>query len=220
MIEITTMREYPKIPGPFRRHADGPDRNKIIPGAWTSDALEFLANLPWTFTEKVDGTNIRVHWDGHKVTYGGRTAAAQLPARLLPRLDTLFPEEIFEQTFQDTPVTLYGEGYGTGIQKVGGSYRPDGTIDFVLFDVLIGGFWLSRTNVEDVARKLGIDVVPVVLIGTIHDAIDRVARPGADGLRSRWGDFPAEGVVGVPTVGLLDRAGHRIAVKIKRRDFA
>jgi RNA ligase len=210
----TEMREYHKIPGPFRRETEGPNRNKIIPGAWTSPALEVLANVPWIFTEKVDGTNIRVHWDGHRVTFGGRTDNAQIPAKLFARLQELFTEELFEQTFVDTPaVTLYGEGYGAGIQKAGGNYSP--TPDFVLFDVKIGGFWLLRDNVEDVAQKLGLRVVPVVLIGTLHDGIALVR----SGLRSAWGNFPAEGAVGVTLPGLLDRAGHRIAVKIKGTDF-
>jgi hypothetical protein len=206
------MQEYPKIYGPYKRHTEGPNRNKLIEGEWTHPALEALQNTTWLFTEKVDGTNIRVHWDGHKVTYGGRTDRAQIPAKLIAVLDGLFPEELFEQTFGESTATLYGEGYGAGIQS-GGTYRPD--MGFVLFDVSVGGWWLLREAVEDIAAKLGVEAVPVVLEGTIHDAIARVS----GGLDSSWGPFTAEGLVGVPKCGLLDRAGKRISVKVKAKDF-
>jgi hypothetical protein len=207
-----TMREYPKIYGPFKRHTEGPDKNKLIDGEWTSPTFEYLQDTTWLFTEKVDGTNIRVHWDGHKVTFGGRTDRAQIPAKLIEVLVGMFPEELFEQTFGEQTATLYGEGYGSGIQK-GGVYRAD--MSFVLFDVLVGDWWLLRDGVEDVAAKVGVDVVPIVLEGTLHDAITRVR----GGLDSAWGAFTAEGLVGVPKAGLLDRSGKRITVKVKARDF-
>ncbi len=208
------MKEYQKIPGPFRRETEGPNRNRVIDGAWTSPALEATADLPWLWTEKVDGTNIRVHWDGHKVSYGGRTENAQIPAKLIGALDGLFAEELFEQKFADQPVTLYGEGYGAGIQK-GGVYRPD--MSFVLFDVRVGDWWLLRDGIVDVAQSLGIDAVPVALVGTIGEAIETVR----GGFASTWNlQHAAEGLVGVTTAGLLDRSGHRLIVKVKAADFA
>jgi hypothetical protein len=208
------MREYPKIYGPYRRETEGPQRNKLIEGAWSRPEIGYLAEFQWHFTEKVDGTNIRVHWDGHKVEFGGRTDRAQIPAMLLKALLELFPEELFEQQFGDTTVTLYGEGYGAGIQKGSGNYRA--TPGFVLFDVRVGDWWLLRDDVVDVAAKMGIDVIPLFLTGTLHEAIDLVR----NGLNSLWGNFRAEGLVGVTTAGLLDRAGNRIMVKVKAADFA
>lgn len=207
------MREYPKIYGPYNRHTEGPNRNKLIEGQWSRPEIGYLAQFEWNFTEKVDGTNIRVHWDGHKVEFGGRTDRAQIPAKLIAVLQNLFPEELFEQQFGETVVTLYGEGYGAGIQKGGGNYRP--TPGFVLFDVRIGDWWLLRDDVLDVAVKMGIDVVPLVLTGTVAEAIDCVR----GGFVSEFGPFTAEGLVGTTTAGLLDRAGNRIMVKIKAADF-
>lgn len=205
--------EYQKIPGPFQRYTEGSDKNKLIVGKWTSPELEVLAGVDWIWTEKVDGTNIRIMWDGHRVTFSGRTDNAQIPAKLIEVLRTLAPEELFEQKFAETPVTLYGEGYGAGIQS-GGVYRSD--MSFVLFDVRIGGFWLLRDNIEDVARALGIDVVPVAMVGTIHSAIDRVS----NGFMSAWNQTrEAEGLVGVTAAGLLNRQGQRIVVKVKAKDF-
>ena len=63
------------------------------------------------------------------------------------------------------PITLYGEGYGGGIQKGGGAYTSKtkgGKASFRLFDVFIGETWLDRENVEDIASKLGIKTVPLI----------------------------------------------------------
>jgi hypothetical protein len=206
--------EYQKIPGPFRRETEGPNRNKVIAGAWSSDALAATADLTWIWTEKVDGTNIRIHWDGHKVVYGGRTDNAQIPAKLIATLDLLVTEELFEQQFGETAATLYGEGYGAGVQK-GGVYRPD--MSFVLFDVRVGDWWLRRDDIENVGKGMGVDVVPVVTSGGIGDAIELVEH----GLKSTWNpDVRAEGLVGVLAAGLLDRSGHRLICKVKAADFA
>lgn len=207
------METYPKIPGPFKRNTEpGPDRNKLIHGLWTSPEIRALAHLDWTWTEKVDGTNIRVHWDGHRVTFGGRTDNTQIPAKLVEVLQRLFTEELFEQSFNDTEVTLYGEGFGAGIQS-GGIYRPDQS--FVLFDVHCGGLWLHRDDVEDVADKMGIEHVYVRHRGSIAEAIAEVKM----GVTSHWNGAEAEGLVGVAPEGLLSRRGERIMVKIKRKDF-
>lgn len=211
--------EYPKIYGPYEREISGPNRNRVIPGRWSRPEFEALADTPWVWTEKVDGTNTRIGWNGHAVEFGGRTGNAQIPVKLLNHLQTVFTEELFEQVFQDTPVVLYGEGYGAGIQKGGGNYAA--TARFVLFDVRIGGFWLLRKDVTEIAMGLGIGVVPEVFTGTVADAITTVRH----GLPSAWGEgddgsvFQAEGLVGVPVPGFLDRAGRRIMMKVKTADY-
>ncbi len=63
------------------------------------------------------------------------------------------------------PITLYGEGYGGGIQKGGSEYTSKtkgGAVSFRLFDVLVGETWLRRSDVEDVAEKLVIKTVPLI----------------------------------------------------------
>ena len=62
--------------------------------------MEYLKNNTWVFTEKVDGTNIRIYWDGHKVTYGGRTERSNIPAHLMNKLIELFGNEETEQLFE------------------------------------------------------------------------------------------------------------------------
>ena len=128
-----------------------------------------LKDIDWEFTEKIDGTNIRIYWDGHKVSYYGRTDKAQIPSQLMNRLIELFGgdinEEMFEQKFGDMPVMLIGEGYGAKIQKGGGDYRTDN--DFILFDVCINGNYQPRESVNEIANYFNIDVVPTIMIGRL-----------------------------------------------------
>ena len=209
------MKEYHKIVTVFER--DPETRFKtLLDGKFADPAFEFLRNNQWGWTEKVDGTNIRVMWDGSRVTFGGKTDAAQIYAPLIERLQTLFYAGAMERFFgTEGNVCLYGEGFGAKIQKGGGNYKSDG-VDFVLFDVRIGDVWLERSNVGDIAQKLGIEQVPLIGVGTL----DRAIRHTRDGFNSVWGSFKAEGLVMRPLVELKDRLGHRIITKIKHKDFA
>ena len=207
------LKEYNKIETLFERDLK---TKKLIEGKYRNKTIEYLKDLKWQFTEKIDGTNIRIYWDGHKVSYFGRTDKAQIPAELMNRLVELFGgevnEEIFEQKFGETEVVLVGEGYGEKIQK-GGLYRKGQ--DFILFDVMIAGNWQPRESVEDIAKTFNIDAVPIVLEGTIQEAVDYVkTKP-----KSRFGTADSEGVVGRPEMELQDRTGNRVIVKIKVRDF-
>lgn len=208
------MREYHKIETIFNRSTDGDKR--LIWGDYRNETVEYLADNIWQFTEKIDGTNIRIHWDGHNVEIGGRTDRAQIPKHLMDYLSATFltpeAEELFEQTYGEKDVMLFGEGYGAKIQN-GGDYRSD--VSFILFDVLIGDNWQSREWVEATAKMFGIDVVPIVLEGTIGDGIDYVMQHN----NSTIGNAVMEGVVGRPKVEMKDRLGNRIIVKIKWKDF-
>jgi hypothetical protein len=204
---------YPKIPGPFWRD---PATNQITE-KWSTPELEVTAGLQWRFTEKVDGTNVRIIWDGHRVSFGGRTDNAQFHPDLFRWLEEHFGgpdnEVLFEQKFGESTAVLYGEGYGAGIQS-GGKYLPYKSV--VLFDVLVDGlWWLQREGVEDVATYFGMAVVPVRFVGTLREAVDAMRIP----LHSEWGDFIAEGMVGVTEAGLRGRNGERLIVKLKTRDL-
>ena len=207
------MSEYHKIQSIFKRDMTSKQKT-LIEGQWTLPEFEYLANNIWTFTEKVDGTNIRVIFKNGGITFGGRTDDAQIPAKLVERLNERFlPMAVkLAEVFEDGAV-LYGEGYGAKIQKGGGNYRPDQ--DFVLFDIKCGEWWLQRADVEDVAQKLGLDIVPIIGEGTLHDAVAQAKA----GIGSTWGGFQAEGIVARPKTELKTRSGHRLIAKIKCRDF-
>jgi hypothetical protein len=229
------METYHKINAPFKRHLEGPDKGKLILGDWSLPVFGYLADCLWEFTEKVDGTNIRIglrRASGENVTdveIGGRTNNAVIPDSLLWVLNGMFTDATanaevtkWMQRNELSDVILFGEGYGPKIQG-GGKYRTDHS--FVLFDVKVGNFWLDRDNVNDVGNQLGIDTVPILGIGTLWDSIDIVSGKRDDysliegTLASQWGDFAAEGLVIRPVVPLFDRRGERVVTKIKAKDF-
>lgn len=192
---------------------------KFIIGEYSTPELKYLKDNDWVFTEKVDGTNIRIMWDGKEIIYGGRSDNAQLPLSLIYKLDEMFKAndgvgKFIEIFGEEGNVCLYGEGYGKGIQGGGGNYIKDG-VSFVLFDIQIGDIYLERENVEDIAKKLGISVVPIIGHGTLDDAIKMVKGK----FISTWGDFTAEGIVARPRVELRTRRGERVITKVKVRDF-
>lgn len=213
------METYHKIQTLFKRDMDGSitgQKGKMIEGQWTTPELEYLAGNEWTFSAKVDGTNIRIGYDLdphhlNRVEFAGRSDNASIPEPLKRYLEATFTTDLFEKAGLNN-IILFGEGYGPNIQG-GGKYRDDHS--FILFDVKIGPWWLSRENVRDIANKLGIDVVPEIGRGSLYDAITSVRA----GLTSQWGSFYEEGIVARPVAELFDRSGQRIITKVKHVDL-
>jgi hypothetical protein len=241
------MKEYHKIHALYKRYtpevinqlkSEGVDTSDIkkgsfIFGEYARPEFELLKDVNWQFTEKVDGTNIRITLDtfypGMKVKHclkiGGRTDKAVIPKPLIESIEELIPPKKFYNCFIDSldkksscqypwPIVLYGEGYGKKIQKGGGDYISDG-VSFILFDVRIGHVWLTRESVEDVADKLGIKVVPVIAEGSLQKGIDLAT----NGFPSQLKDTPPEGLIAKTKPELLDRRGQRIITKLKLCDF-
>jgi len=213
------MNKYPHIDTVFKR--DPTDKYKsLLIGQYSQSAFEYLRDNAWLFTEKVDGTNIRVIIASSAeggvpyYTFRGKRDKAEIPPFLLEKLVNIF-EPIKEILFQQFPdgACLYGEGYGAKIQKGGGNYCQDH--GFVLFDVKVGDWWLERYNVEEIAQKLGLRVVPIIGSGTL----DMMVTKAREGFNSVWGDFLAEGIVARPAIELQNRNGSRIITKIKHKDF-
>lgn len=211
--------EYHKIETLYAR-----DENfKVQPGVLKNPAYS-LVNF-WHFTEKVDGTNIRLQWIDEKFSIGGRTDNAQLPADLLTYLHQLVDPATLAEVFPDRNTIIYGEGYGAGIQK-GGALSA--TKKFIAFDVLVfprgeergaRGYWLERQNVEDVCARLGIRVVPELFSSTLETAT-KFVREGFYSQVAETPQTPAEGLVGRPAHTLYDAHGKRLIVKLKTKDFS
>lgn len=219
------MAEYQKIQTLFKRD----ERNIIIPDQFTYPEFEVLKDLKWECTEKIDGTNIRIELessgnpeDGIIMSFKGRTDKAIIPEHLLTKLNWLFDREhlmealnITDET-QNCNITLYGEGYGAKIQK-GGNYISN-DVNFILFDVKIGKWWLDRESIKDIANKLGINAVPLMGYMTIPEAIEYVKK-GFKSTIAENKDYDAEGLVLKTPCGLLKRDGERLITKIKTVDF-
>lgn len=219
------MAEYQKIQTLFKRD----ERNIIIPDQFTYPEFEVLKDLKWECTEKIDGTNIRIELassgnpkDGIIMSFKGRTDKANIPEHLLTKLNWLFDRErlmevlnITDET-QNCNITLYGEGYGAKIQK-GGNYISN-DVNFILFDVKVGKWWLDREAIKDIANKLGINAVPLMGYMTIPEAIEYVKK-GFKSTIAENKDYDAEGLVLKAPCGLLKRDGERLITKIKTVDF-
>lgn len=209
------MSEYGKIETLYERDEK---TFKVDPKRLKNRTYSLLKT--WHWTEKVDGTNIRCIWRDGKLTFGGKTDNAQIHADLIKWLyENLTPAKFsaaFTTVEPETQVVVYGEGFGAGIQKGGGDYSPIKKL--IVFDVLIGTWWLSYENVSDVAANLGLDVVPSFGEMTLEDATGFVYH----GFKSKCAINPekmAEGLVGRPLETLFDKKGHRLITKLKTKDF-
>lgn len=129
-------------------------------------------------------------------------------------LNTQFNVYELDETKIPKRYTLYGEGYGAGIQS-GGYYKKDNS--FIGFDVKVDDMYLLRENRDEIFNKLGVDIVPFVGKFTIDEAIEYVKK----GFNSNIAEEThlAEGLVLRTPMGLQSRRGERIIFKIKTCDF-
>ena len=176
-----------------------------------------------------------VHFE---VRIAGKTDNAQIPKNLLKHMQENYPNEkilaalglkefipVEEwgehkwNTYEDIPnmYTIYGEGYGEGIQS-GGWYIKGGN-EFIVFDVKVNDLYLKTEARDEIATKLGAPIVPLKGYFTLDEAIDYVRK----GFRSEVAENPdakmAEGLVLRTDLGLRDRMGERLIVKVKYEDF-
>lgn len=208
------MKEYGKIQTVFKRNLE---TGALLVGEWTLPEFEFLQDNQWVWTEKIDGTNIRIILDELALVIKGKSEKAQIPIFLLERLQEIFsPKNMIEAFPELSQVCLYGEGYGDKIQK-GGNYIPDGT-SFILFDCRIGHWWLTRDSLVQLAEHFSIPIVPIIGEGTLAQGIEH-CRKGFKSVIAHNTEYDAEGLVLKPKVELFNRQGRRVITKLKYKDF-
>lgn len=208
--------EYPKIETLYNR-----DPETFI----VTDELrcpEFLIPRAWLVTEKIDGVNIRVQFlAGEPPRFFGRTDNADMHPTLRALLTETFTGGKLAAAFLDPDeVWLFGEGYGPKIQS-GGNYAP--SVRMRLFDVKVGQWWLNWASIEDVARKLGIETVPLINRCAHLEQIEPIVTnlmSDVSSAEAQKYDHPAEGVVCRTEPLLMMRNGERLMFKLKRKDFA
>jgi hypothetical protein len=207
------MEKYHKIQTVFKRD---PNTNykTLLWNEYSMPEFEYLKNNTWTCTEKVDGTNVRIQFDGNIRFIKGKSDNATLHPQLVAKLEELFPEYLGNTTFKkDSAVCLYGEGYGPKINK-GEKYKKN-MHGFALFDIKINNTWLDRMAVEMIGNSLNLEIAPIVHTGSLLDML-RIVQEGFD---SKWGRFIAEGIVARPEIELQNKKGERIITKLKYKDF-
>lgn len=222
--------KYPKIETLYNRDTEG--NWGVIPGDLRCP--EFALVKEWLITEKVDGRNHRVilHPDG-TIEHRGRTDRAQFANFMLEGIHEVLDHNLVREAITPDedgqyPLTIfYGELYGPKIQG-GGKYTDH--INFRLFDVRIGDWWMEWENVCGFAAMLNVNTVPVLrhasewlpeskpelqLFFTGH------AVYGSDVTMEEKGQVGAEpeGIVARTVPTLFNRKGERVMYKLKFKDF-
>ena len=179
------------------------------------------------------------------VRFAGKTDNAQIPPKLQKFMEENYPDEkVFAAlglkkfipveewvehkwvtsdgitpSYDAIPeiYTIYGEGYGAGIQKAGGNYISNG-VGFIVFDVKVNDIYLLTSARDEIATKLGAPIVPFMGYFTIDEAIDFV-RKGFKSNIAENKEFIAEGLVLRTDLGLRNHMGKRLIVKVKYEDF-
>lgn len=213
---IEEMKKYPKIENLF----EFDERYKNILGL--NQYCQVLKNIKWIGTEKIDGINIRIYWNGYRIQIAARTEQSQIPIHLMDYLSNIFlveeMEYVFEQMFGEKEVYLFGEGYGYKIQANSEKYfKDEKSVGFILFDVNIDGFDLPRNNVSELAERLGLESVPIVFEGTLDEAIDFVRTHPMSTLGNHLHEM--EGIVLQPVIQLYDKNKNPLKFKCKYRDL-
>lgn len=195
--------KYPKIDALFDRNSD-----LKLSNTFRDPAFEYLKDLKWQGFEKLDGTNVRIYWDGYRVSTHGRTDNAVFEnsfQEYLEKFKSKEFEELIEQIFGEKEVHLFGEGLGQKIQ--GGSSNEN---KIVLFDVLVQDNWLKYEDVKDIGNKLGLEVVNLEIEGTLNELIEYVKTPR----KASNKDIQMEGLIARPKCNLFT-GKKRIQTKIK-----
>lgn len=206
------MKEYQKIETLYKFDSTIKKFRKVF----YNPIVEYLKDCKWYGTEKVDGTNIRVCWDGYGFMFGGRTDNAQLPKEVIALLDTKFNsdmEVLFEQKFGQKEVILFMEGYAGKIQN--GAYNGDEKI--IGYDIMIENIYLDKQVSKELFGEMGLPFVPVLEFANLQECIDYVYNHTQSIIQP---ESKIEGLVCFPATRIYDHMGNRIIVKIKRRDLA
>lgn len=207
------MQEYQKIETLYKFDS----ATKKYKSEFYNDIVSYLSPLPWIASEKYDGTNIRVHYDGHRVEWSGRTDNSELPKEVSELLQNTFgdSEIVFEQMFGDKDVILFMECYGGKVQ--GGIYG--GLERLIGFDVMVNGTYLHKFSIKPIFDAFCVKTVEFFEVKSLNEAISYVkeGRLASDVQCDR--KTRMEGLVCVPLLRLYDHQGKRIAVKIKIRDL-
>ena len=120
---------------------------------------------------------------------------------------------------EEVPIYIYGEYFGSGIQKCGSRYIQNGN-GFRVFDIKQQGWWLPKENRDAICKALGLEQVPFLGHMTLED-IEKMVRGGFATKFDRAADptLIEEGIVARPVIPLCSSNGNRVIVKVKYCDY-
>lgn len=205
------VQTYHKIQSLYKRDNRGKFTDEFAE-PWISRAYQ--NNELFVGYEKIDGTNIRVCYDG-TLDFRGRTDKTQTPQFLIDALEAMWQPKVeqLKEMFDYTPLIFVGEGFGERIQKGGGNYGPP---SFIGFDIINeeSGLYVPKEFALSVFQQLGIPTVPKVGDHTL-ETWESIVAPG---IVSNFGDFESEGVVVIPKIESYQyEYGETVNPKLFRR---
>lgn len=170
----------------------------------------------------------KVHGTSAHIAYDAKDLNAQAPIRFYgggekhERFVSLFDVPALEAAFValgHDKVTVYGEAYGGKQQGMSHTYGPE--LKFIVFDVQVGETWVTVPNMDSIAKKLGLEVVPWVECSTDLDVLNAERdKPSEVAIRRGMGnDKKREGVVLRPLEEMYTNNEHRLIVKHKIDKF-
>lgn len=208
---------YPKFYSPYeRRQISEKKYSKYVDyNLPREELLPYMNNeTDWIISEKIDGTNTRIIWDGYTLQVKGRTDASHLQGYQNELLDMLEGNGnyLFDETFGESEVIIYGETFGGKIQ--GNPHKTEPT--FQVFDINIGGLWLRYEDIQEISDKLGLEMVPHSVIKGWDAVLNAFVNVYT--IKNNAGEY-FEGLVALPAHMPLTRTGERVITKIKVADF-
>lgn len=225
------MNTYEKTYNLFARFKEKPFIGKYNEGEYFTHVFPKVAQDAWVYTEKIDGMNMRVIIDdAGAVSIRGRSNKAQIPGDLQENIEAMVVNrsgKLIALAQNRGVVTLYGEGYGPGIQK-GQGYRD--TKGFVLFDIALsgpegeGGYFMAPHDMLAFAESANLNMAPRLWPSQPLNDVVRYVR---EGFRSplAWDNtreiLQSEGII-AHAPGLFyhyDNSMRRMKFKLKTKDF-
>lgn len=191
------------------------------------------ANKEWVQTLKIHGANYSFWCNGDEVLRGKRSGFIKGES-FYGDNNFDYSENVMEifkwakSSYEN--ITLYGEIYGgkydhPDVPKVNGAVQVQKEVqyiphnDFIMFNVLLNGEFLSWDAVRVIGNKFGIKTVPELARGTFQDLIQNDV-VFLDPIHKEFGlppidDNYAEGWVMAPVHPLFTPVGQRIVLKGK-----
>lgn len=212
MIEV-----YPKFYAPYERkeHSKLVDINKP-----KRDIKPYMTDdMTWTVSEKLNGINTRIIWDGYSIEVKGRNDKTELQGGQLDLQGDLIASQMdngnfmFDELFGTKKVTIFGEVIGTKIQ--GNPYKL-GETQFKVFDILINDVWVSPEGITKIAEDLNMSTVMHYTVRGWDNVMTNFIEIWKNCRKKK---FYFEGLVAYPAHQPLTKKGERVITKIKVKDF-
>lgn len=240
------MHYYPKISSPFKR-TDAKSKTVNLE-VFIDETTKLLSEIGFYATEKIDGCNLNVIYDGNEISVKGHTDKTVWNNDVLIWLENTFINnnafiQMCEQKFGEKSVCFHGELIGPKIQS--NLYKLE-NYKFICFDIseVKEGVrvWYSRAALESICTDLYMDFSPMLYffpeskknfwttVLSKHHAGINIIR--AESIKY-WAEIlqkepirsyinprkEIEGFVIRPTVELKNNTGDRIIYKVKVQDI-